>query len=61
MSVWCIISTYATVAQLVEQQIRNLQVGGSSPPGSSSFAPLEGAFFVQKKPSHGKTTWTRII
>ena len=26
---------YATVAQLVEQLIRNQQVGGSSPPSSS--------------------------
>ncbi len=36
----------ATVAQLVEQLIRNQQVGGSSPPSSSIIYKIFSAFFI---------------
>lgn len=39
--------SYAAVAQLVEQLIRNQQVGGSNPPSSSKKSPIFiGGFFI---------------
>ena len=38
--------SYATVAQLVEQLIRNQQVGGSSPPSSSKENRVAACFAV---------------
>ena len=40
---------YATVAQSVEQLIRNQQVAGSSPASSSKNAAVQAAFFEEMK------------
>ena len=42
------IVTYATVAQLVEQLIRNQQVGGSSPPSSSKRIGLKASLLLDR-------------
>ena len=47
------ILNFATVAQLVEQRIRNAWVGGSSPPSGSKKEGIKPSFFVSALPPRG--------